>query len=445
MGRRTEAPAALTADQAMAEASRCLFCFEAPCSGACPSGVDVAGFIRRIRTGNFTGAHRLIWEANVLGGVCGRVCPTQHLCEEACSYTELARPIEIGALQAFACGFPLAEGGPGKRRTGPRVAVIGAGPAGLAAAAELVRRGYRPTVFERGPEAGGQARWAILEPKLPRGVLESEVGHLKSLGVTFRYNRRSSQSLGAQGLRRQGFKAVFLGLGLPGDYRLDIPGVECEGVGWGRDLLRRLAGARTAAERRSIRPGRRVVVVGGGNVAVDTATAARRLGARKVLVVSLEGPTEMPAYPSEIQSAWSMGVEFRTRSRLTDIEGGARGRVRGVRGVEIDWTTPGRFVPSNAVDVPGTEFALPADRVYLAVGQCPDLRIPDLWGAAVDRRGLIKVNRRTGQTSVPGIFAGGDAVSGGATVVQAIAEGKRAAAGIDRYLARGKGGRRSRA
>lgn len=439
MKTRDEEAGTLRMHQAMAEASRCLFCFDAPCSRACPAEVDVAGFIRRIRSGNLSGAHRLIWEKNILGGVCGRVCPTEHLCEEACSSTELSRPIEIGKLQAFAClhEFPLPVA---ERLSGAKVAVIGAGPAGLAAAAELARLGYRPTVFEKSARPGGQARWAILEPKLPRAVIEEEVERLRKLGVSFRFNQRGLRSPGQ--LRKGGFRAIFLGLGLPGNYPLGIPGESLGGVGWGRDLLNRVASAESARERRSIKVGRRVVVVGGGNVAIDTAKTAIRLGARKVVAVCLEGPTEMAAYPSEVREAWSMGVEFMTRARLTAIEGDRRERVRSVRGNEIEWKVPGRFVPSNAVDVVGTDFTLPVDRVYLAIGQCPDPALAEVYGVTVDRRGLIKAKARTGQTSVPWIFAGGDATSGGTTVVQAIADGKRAAGGIDQFLrSRRRGGR----
>ncbi len=435
----------LTDQQAMAEASRCLFCFDAPCTKACPADVDVAGFIRRIRSGNFTGAHRLIWEANVLGGVCGRVCPTDELCEEACSRTELSRPIEIGALQTFACehAFPV-EKSRGKR-SGAKIAVIGAGPAGLAAAADLARMRYRPTVFEKTGEGGGQARWSILEPKLPPDVVEREIGRLRDLGVAFRFNVRSLKSVLRSRLREQGFRAIFLAVGLPGGYCLSVPGEDAEGVGSGRQLLQSVAAAKTARERRSIKAGKRVVVVGGGNVAVDTAKAVMRLGAGKVTAVCLEGPMEMPAYDSEFRSAWGMGVEFMTRSRVTQIVTDRRGRVCGVRGVGIEWKVPGRYVPSNVRDLRETDFSLVADRVYLAIGQCPDPAVAEAYGVATDRRGLIKVKKRTGQTSVDWIFAGGDgAASGGATVVEAVAEGKRAAAGIDEFLRSAKRGGKSR-
>ncbi len=434
----------LTVHQAVAEASRCLFCFDAPCTKACPAAVDVAGFIRRIRSGNFTGAHRLIWEQNVLGGVCGRVCPTDQLCEEACSTTELSRPIEIGALQAFACEHEFLPEPRGAKPSGAKVAVIGAGPAGVAAAAELARRGYRPTVFEKTAEAGGQARWSILEPKLPRGVVEREIGRLRDLGVVFRFNVRSLKTLSRSRLRKQGFRALFLGAGLPGGYCLSVPGEDAEGVGSGRELLGRVAAAKTARDLRSIKAGKRVVVVGGGNVAVDAAKAVMRLGAKKVTAVCLEGPAEMPAYPSEIQSAWALGVEFLTRSRITEIISDRRGHVCGVRGVGIEWKVPGRYVPSNARDLADTEFSLPADRVYLAIGQCPDPAVAESYGVATGRRGLLKVKKRTGQTSVPWIFAGGDGASGGATVVEAVAEGKRAAEGIDEFLRSGKRGGKSR-
>jgi NADPH-dependent glutamate synthase beta subunit-like oxidoreductase len=432
----------LTEQQAVAEASRCLFCYDAPCGKACPADVDVAGFIRRIRSGNFSGAHRLIWEQNVLGGVCGRVCPVEQLCEEACSHTELSRAIEIGALQAFACEQPFSPAGNGEKPRGPKVAVIGGGPSGLAAAAELALRGYRPTVFEKMKEDGGQARWSILEPKLPREVVAREIQRVRDLGVKFRHNVRTLKSISPSRLKREGFKAVFLGVGLPGGSCLNVAGMDLDGIEAGRDLLHRIAAARTAGERRAIKVGKNTIVIGGGNVAVDTARALKSQGARKVVVVSLEGPTEMPAYPSEIQAAWAGGVEFMTRARVTSLEGDRRGRVRQVRGVGIEWKVPGEYVPSNAVDLEGTEFLLLADRVYMAIGQCSDPVVAETFCVATDRRGMIKVKKKTGQTSVPWIFAGGDGVSGGGTVVEAVADGKRAARGIDAFLgSKGKGGR----
>jgi NADPH-dependent glutamate synthase beta subunit-like oxidoreductase len=183
--------------------------------------------------------------------------------------------------------------------------------------------------------------------------------------------------------------------------------------------------------------------VGGGNVAVDTGKAARRLGAAKVTLVALEGPQEMPAYPSEVRSAWDLGVEFVTRARVTEIEGDKNGRVRGVRGVGIEWKEPGHYVPSNAVDVAGSEFRIPADRLYLAIGQSPDGQVAGLFRVRTNRRGLIAVRERTGQTSVPWVFAAGDCVSGGGTVVEAVAAGKVAARGIDEFLSPTKrGGKR---
>ncbi len=423
--------------QALLEASRCLFCHDAPCSKACPAGIDVAGFIRRLKEENEVGAAQLIFEANVLGGTCARVCPVEILCQEACSHTELAEPIKIGRLQRYAWerGFsgldvPRAR----KRSGGQRVAVVGAGPAGLAAAVELARLGYRAHILEASPRPGGILATGIPNYRLPVGVLEVEMDLIRRMGVEISYGQKVGAGVSLKDLLGRGFRAVFLGIGLGRSARVGMPGEELEGVFWATALLLAIKEKPDGHQELVRRLGERVAVIGAGNVAVDVACSALRLGVPKVELVCLEGPGEMPAFPSEIHFALDQGVELHTRSKPLRILGDNRGRVEGLEGVGIRWKKPKLFVPDNAVPVPGTEFRLRVDSVVEAIGQRPDGDVLEALGLRISDCGLVEVDGETGQTSNRVVFAGGDLVTGGATVVQAVAQGKKAAWGIHRYL-----------
>jgi NADPH-dependent glutamate synthase beta subunit-like oxidoreductase len=416
---RTYAP-----HEAVVEASRCLMCDDPPCNKGCPAGVDARRFIRKIRFGNFRGAARLIREANLLVGVCGRVCPQEILCMEHCTRANLDTPIDIAGLQRFAGDVEIGTVAPvpdaPPRRKG-KVAVIGAGPAGLAAAASLLRAGHEVEIFERGDVLGGVLSRGIPPFRLDPGFVESELEYVRRLGAVVHLEEHTKAPAL---LTAQGFDAVFVAVGLWKAHRLNIEGASLEGVLIAGDLL--LAVAR--GERPAV--GGRVVVIGGGNVAMDAATTALALGAARVDVCCLESYDEMPAFRSEIAEAQALGVELHTRTKPVRILGEG-GRVSGYEGVGIRWKTPGLLVPSNAEEVAGTEFRLRADTVIVAIGQGILERFE---GLATDERGLIRVDPETMMTSYPGIFAGGDIVSGGATVVRAVAEGKKAAESIARYL-----------
>ena len=424
---RTYAP-----HEAVVEASRCLMCEDPPCNAGCPAGVDVKRFIRKIRFGNFRGAARLIRTANMLVGICGRVCPQEILCMENCVRAALDSPIDIAGLQRFAGDCELAAVAPlpdAVAASDRKVAVIGAGPGGIAAAGELRKAGLAVDIFERADRPGGVLARGIPPFRLDPGFVAGELEYVERLGARVRVG----ESVGdPAALLSSGYDAVFIAAGLWKHNTIGLDGEELDGV--------LVAGEFLEAVARGGRPdvGERVVVVGGGNVAIDAAVTAVRLGAERVDLCCLESREEMPAFRSEVESAQGEGVEFHTRTKPVQILGRG-GRVVGYEGIGIRWKKPGLLVPSNAEEIPGTEFRLRADTVIEAIGQGV---LEAFEGIEADERGLIRVDPDTMATSVPGVFAGGDVVSGGGTAVQAVADGKRAADAIVALLERGEGGRR---
>jgi NADPH-dependent glutamate synthase beta subunit-like oxidoreductase len=416
--------------EAVIEASRCLMCEDPPCNKGCPAGVDVRRFVRKIRFGNFRGAARLIRDANPLVGVCGRVCPQEILCMEHCTRAELDTPIDIAGLQRFAGDVELGALAPlpeGVRDRGGRVAVIGAGPAGLAAAVALRRSGFLVDVFEREDVPGGVLSHGIPPERLEQSFVDGELAYVTRIGVKLHAGQPAGRPAA---LLKKGFDAVFVATGLWKPFRIGLSGANLEGVHAAADILKAVA--------RGARPnlGARVVIIGGGNVAMDAATTAKALGAERVDLCCLESFDEMPAFRSEIERSQAQGIEFHTRTRPVRVLG-RNGRVAGYEGVGIKWKKPGCLAPSNAEDLKGTEFRLLADAVIEAIGQGP---LDGFEGLETGERGLVVVDPEAMTTSVAGVFAGGDLVSGGATVVQAVAEGKRAARAIEAYLDEKRGG-----
>jgi glutamate synthase (NADPH/NADH) small chain len=420
----TEAARTYAPHEAIVEASRCLMCEDPPCNEGCPAGVDVRRFIRKIRFGNFRGAARLIRSANILVGICGRVCPQEMLCMEHCTRANLDTPIDIAGLQRFAGDVELGTLAPLPERIEERterVVVIGAGPAGLAAAAELRRHGFGVEIFERSESAGGVLTQGIPPFRLDPTLASSEIEYVERLGAVVHLGATETD---VEKLMASGFNAVFIGIGLWRPYTVGLEGEDCGGVYIASDFLKDIA----AGGRPQV--GARVVVIGGGNVAIDAATAALRLGAERVDLCCLESYEEMPAFRSEIEVAQSEGIEFHTRTKPLAILC-EKGRVKGYEGIGIRWKKPDLLIPSNAEEIPGSEFRLVADTVIEAIGQGV---LDRFEGVETDERGIIVVDPESMATSRPGVFAGGDVSSGGATAVQAVAEGKRAAAGIMAYL-----------
>lgn len=419
--------------QALFEARRCLHCYEAPCSQACPTHIDVSRFIRRLGEENFEGSYQILVDSNPFPAICGLICPTSDLCEGACVLHRLGQsPIRIGALQYFvASNFQQPEMIEELRSPG-QVAIIGGGPSGLSCAVALRRFGHIVHLFERASTLGGLIDQVIPSFRLPHQVVNQELGHLGQLGIDFHLGKE----INGQGAGRllQEYDALFLGIGLSRYITLSIPGVELPGVMSALDFLRQ---ARLFTRGEVPRPalGQCVVVLGGGNVAFDAAMVVKRLGAGRVIVLYRRTMEEMPAWRSEYLEASSLGVEFRWLSTVKAIRG-REGRVQAVEVQPMRLTsvqTDGRR--GVEPDPRASSYELLCDGVFLALGQALDEALARALGLSTTAAGMIFVNPATFQTDQPQIFAGGDAVNGGATVVHAIAQGMVAGRAIHHWLA----------
>jgi dihydropyrimidine dehydrogenase (NAD+) subunit PreT len=412
--------------EALAEANRCLFCFDAPCTNACPTHIDVPGFIKRIASSNLRGSALTILNANILGLSCSRVCPVDVLCEGACvMHRYNQQPIEIGRLQRHAMDqfYDAGAGVPAvSAARGGRVACIGAGPASLACAARLRRMGFAATVFDRRPLAGGLNTYGVAEYKFRPADSQKEVLLVRSLGVEFRLGEEVSGPR-IEELESQ-FDVLFLGVGLGPTQPLHVPGEDLPGV---IDALRFIAEYKT---KRGAPVGRRVVVIGGGNTAIDAATAAVRLGAEEVHVLYRRSEAEMPAFRFEYDLAKQDGVHFHWLTQPVAIHG--RDAVEWVECVSVALESPGRR--GRPQPIAGSNFALPCDMVIPSIGQSRLLAFLEQCRDIQLERGCVMVDPASGQTSNPRYFAGGDCVNGGREVVDAVAEGQRAAVAIARRL-----------
>jgi dihydropyrimidine dehydrogenase (NAD+) subunit PreT len=412
---------AFTGQEAVVEANRCLFCADAPCVAACPTHIDVPRFIKKISSGNLRGSAMTILDANILGASCSRVCPVDVLCEGACVMHQFNRePIEIGRLQRFAMDAFYAAGAQMPAVAKPnshqlRVACVGAGPASLACAAELVHRGHSATVFEARPFAGGLDTYGVAEYKLKASESLREVEFIQSLGVEIKCSERVDTARLKQFAEE--YDAVFLGFGLG---RMDSLGIPGEGLSGVVDALRLIADYKTA-QTIPMRP--RVAVIGAGNTAIDAANAAMRLGAGRAVIVYRRTQKEMPAFAFEYEHAKQEGVDFCWSSKVVRIVG-KNGRVAGIDCVR---TGP------NLETIAGSEFTIACDMVIPAIGQSRTLGLVTGIPGIDTSKGLIGVDRATGRTGNPKYYAGGDIVNGGREVVDAVADGKRAALAMVRH------------
>ncbi len=424
-------------ETAREEALRCLGCKGAPCTKGCPVAVDIPAFLAEAAHGNFEKAYKILREDNALPAVCGRVCPQEKQCEAQCTRGRVDAPVAIGNVERFLADLHAASGEnpPSPPKNGRRVAVVGSGPAGLACAGELARRGYEVTVYEALHAAGGVLVYGIPAFRLPKEVVGREIEELEALGVRFVLNAVGGKSFTVEELRTDlGYEAVFLGTGAGLPRFMGIEGENAVGVFSANEYLTRinLMGAYEEGAATPVYRAKKVAVVGGGNVAMDAARCARRLGA-EVTVVYRRSEEELPARREEVVHAREEGILFRFLANPVKIETES-GHVSGLLCAEMELGEPDASGRRSPRERAGSRFVLAADAVIMALGTSPNpLLSRATEGLALGPRGEIVADGE-GRTSLEGVFAGGDAVTGSATVIQAMGAGKRAAAAIDRYL-----------
>lgn len=428
------------AEEAMAEATRCLNCKNAQCMKGCPVSINIPAFIAQVKEGNFEEAYHIISESSALPAVCGRVCPQENQCEGKCIRGIKGEAVAIGKLERFVADWAREHGIKPKKAeklNGHKVAVIGSGPAGLTCAGDLAKLGYDVTIFEALHEAGGVLVYGIPEFRLPKSkVVAAEVENVKSLGVKIETNVIIGRSVTIDELmEKEGFEAVFIGSGAGLPRFMGIPGEQAKGVFSANEFLTRnnLMKAFKEGYDTPIARGKKVVVVGGGNVAMDAARTALRLGA-EVHIVYRRSEAELPARVEEVHHAKEEGVIFDLLQNPTEILVDENGCVKGVRVIKMELGEPDESGRRRPVEIPGSEYEIEADTVIMSLGTSPNPLISSTTrGLDVNKRGCI-ICEDDGATSKEAVYAGGDAVTGAATVILAMGAGKKAAAAIDKYL-----------
>ena len=420
-----------TPQEALIEANRCIFCFDAPCIQACPTGIDIPSFIKKIANGNPTGAARAILSANVLGASCARVCPTQVLCEGACVVLDReGDPVKIGRLQRYATDYVTEKNisvlKASSTKSGKRVAIIGGGPAGLGCAAELAQLGHSPVVFEKKPNAGGLNTYGIAYYKMAPQVSLDEVEMIKSLGVEFRCGIEVGKDISLTKLDKE-FDAFFLGVGLSGSPKLGIPGEDLPEVVDALHFIEQIH----SQPLHTVAVGARVAVIGGGNTAIDAATQAKRLGAHQVVLIYRRTREDMSAYEFEQELAKTDGVHFMFNVVPLEVLSTDAGHVTSLVLARTS------SVNGKVEVLPGSEFVEPFDMIVKAIGEQKQATLLKkmLPKLELDSRGVVVRNTDSGQTNLTKVFVGGDCANGGREVVNAVAEGKKAARGIHAMFA----------
>lgn len=442
----TEVNLGFTTGLAMLEAQRCLMCRRPACVDGCPVGIRIDEFIDLVAKGDFDGAAKVIKRDSSLPAICGRVCPQEDQCEGACVLARKDRPIAIGALERFVADYERLNGlmtlEPSEVRTGKAVAVVGSGPAGLACATDLARQGHDVTVFEALHTLGGVLSYGIPEFRLPKEIVQTEVAQLEKLGVKFVTNAVIGMIDTLDDLLgERGFDAVFVGVGAGLPRFLDIPGEHLIGVYSANEFLTRvnlMKAYRPDAETPVYDvTGRRVAVFGGGNTAMDSVRTALRLGASKARIVYRRTEEEMPARNEEIAHAREEGIEFLTLANPVEFLGDDDGFLTGMRLQRMELGEPDEDGRRRPVPVAGSEWVEPVDMVVVAIGNSPNPLLQKTTGDLDHTRSGTLVADEAGRTTKKGVFAGGDIVTGGATVILAMGAGRRAAASIDEYLRTG--------
>jgi glutamate synthase (NADPH/NADH) small chain len=431
-----------TEAQAVDEAKRCLGCKNKPCVADCPVNIDIPGFIGEIAAGNFEGAYEVITRCNALPAICGRVCPQETQCEGKCVRGRKGEPVAIGRLERFAADYHRPRGKsaaetPGAEANRPRVAVVGSGPSGLACAGSLARKGYGVTIFEALHVEGGVLSYGIPEFRLPKSIVRREIQGLKDMGVEIAVNTVIGKTLTVDELLGSyGYRAVFIGSGAGLPKFMHIPGENLNGVYSANEFLTRinLMKAYTEGSATPIHRGKRVAVVGGGNVAMDAARCARRLGA-EVTVVYRRTEKELPARLEEVEHAKEEGIAFMFLTNPLRIDGNDKGWAVSLVCQKMTLSEADESGRARPVPLEGSDFAVETDCVIMSIGTSPNPLIKSTTaGLAVQKWGGIIADEKTGKTSREGVYAGGDAVTGAATVILAMGAGKNAAEAIDEYI-----------
>ena len=440
-----EVPTGYSPEMAQEEAARCLQCKNPGCVDGCPVGVDIPGFIKLAKEGDFTQSIRHVWQQNSLPAVCGRVCPQESQCEGKCILAKKGDPVAIGNLERFVADWERAHGTgalpPKAAATGKKVAVVGAGPAGLTVAGDLIQKGHDVTVYEAFHKPGGVLLYGIPEFRLPKEIVAQEVNFLERLGVNVQCNAVVGRTVSLDELFEEGYQAIFLGLGAGLPKFMNIPGENLVGILSANEYLTRANLMKAYLFPKVDTPiprGKDVVVLGGGNVAMDSARTALRLGADRVRLVYRRSRDEMPARAAEAHHAEEEGIEFYLLTNPTRYIGNEKGRLTGMECIKMELGEPDASGRRRPVPVKGSEIELPCDLCIVAVGtganplltsSTPDLKI-NKWG-------YIEADSLSGKTLKKGVWAGGDIVTGSATVILAMGAGRNAANSIHDYLMRG--------
>ncbi|MBF0118192.1 MAG: NADPH-dependent glutamate synthase [Desulfobacterales bacterium] len=437
-----EVPLGYSKEAAMAEAKRCLQCKKPSCIEGCPVGVDIPGFINLIGEGKFAESIKKIWEKNSLPAICGRVCPQEIQCEGKCIVGKKAEPVAIGNLERFAADFERLYGKgeiPSKMKsTGKKIAVVGSGPSGLTVAGDLILKGHDVTVLEAFHKTGGVLVYGIPEFRLPKSIVASEVATLEKLGVKINCNTVVGKSVTVDELFQEGYDAVYVGVGAGLPYFMNIPGENLIGVLSANEYLTRANLMKAYLFPNVDTPipmGKNVAVLGAGNVAMDSARTAMRLGAEHVSIVYRRSRQEMPARSAEIHHAEEEGIEFKLLTNPTKFIGNDKGRVIGMECIKMELGEPDASGRRKPVPLKGSEFIVDCDLVVVAVGAGANpLLTRSTEGLSLNKGGYIIADLENGKTTKKGVWAGGDIVTGQATVILAMGAGRKAADSIHKYL-----------
>ena len=429
-----------TYEMALEEARRCLNCPTKPCTTACPVAINIPAFIERIVNEDIEGAYQIISASSSLPAVCGRVCPQERQCESKCVRGKKGESVGIGRLERFVADYHREHSAQPPvlpAQNGHKVAIIGSGPSGLTAAGDLAKDGYQVTVFEALHLAGGVLVYGIPEFRLPKQIVQKEIDNLKAIGVDIQTNMVIGKILTIDELFDMGYEAIYIGSGAGLPRFMNIPGESLKGVYSANEYLTRinLMKAYQEGSKTPIKHSKKVAVVGGGNVAMDAARSAMRMGADEVSIVYRRGMEELPARKEEVEHAMEEGIIFRTLTNPVEVLGDEKGEVCGMKCVKMELGEPDASGRRSPVVKPGTEFIMDIDTMIMAIGTSPNPLIRKTTpGLETNKRGCIVTDGENGLTSREGVYAGGDAVTGAATVILAMGAGKAAAKAIDEYI-----------